>query len=84
MPAEGSYKLPDHDRSGFGVLKVKTSPEFPDVVQMQAAGFIEGYLTAGQTGVLLMSIAGMLSVQCTFPLTTHVTHEDMTLLGQSP
>ncbi|GLC72566.1 Phospholipase B-like 1 [Pleodorina starrii] len=32
--------------SNFGQLRINTNPAFPDEIQMQAAGFLEGYLTA--------------------------------------
>lgn len=46
-PASGNYSEPAHHRSNFGQLRISTSSEFSDKVQMQAAGFLEGYLTAG-------------------------------------
>eukprot|EP00878_Enallax_costatus_P035927 GHUV01040182.1.p1 GENE.GHUV01040182.1~~GHUV01040182.1.p1 ORF type:complete len:180 (+),score=42.92 GHUV01040182.1:239-778(+) len=47
-PAYASYSHYNNHQSGFGQLRVKTDPAFSNGVQMQAAGFIEGYLTAPQ------------------------------------
>lgn len=47
-PAYASYSHYSNHQSGFGQLRVQTSPAFSNKVQMQAAGFIEGYLTAPQ------------------------------------
>lgn len=33
-------------KSGFGVVNVVTNPAYSNIIQMQAAGFVEGYLTA--------------------------------------
>ncbi|KAG2491647.1 hypothetical protein HYH03_010017 [Edaphochlamys debaryana] len=45
-PAFGSFSDPVRHVSNFGQLRVTTNPAFPDAVQAQAAGFLEGYLTA--------------------------------------
>ncbi|GIL61407.1 hypothetical protein Vafri_15865 [Volvox africanus] len=45
-PAHGSYSDALRHKSNFGQLRITTNPAFPDDVQMQAAGFVEGYLTA--------------------------------------
>uniref|UniRef100_A0A7S0YIV8 Phospholipase B-like n=1 Tax=Polytomella parva TaxID=51329 RepID=A0A7S0YIV8_9CHLO len=45
-PASGSFTGPLEHISNFGQLRIKTSDFFPDNVQIQAAGFLEGYLTA--------------------------------------
>eukprot|EP00198_Chlamydomonas_reinhardtii_P009289 XP_001698626.1 predicted protein [Chlamydomonas reinhardtii] len=45
-PACGSFSDPARHRSNFGQLRVTTNAAFPDEIQMQAAGFLEGYLTA--------------------------------------
>jgi hypothetical protein len=37
-----------HTLSNFGKLRVVTSGEYSDVQQLQAAGWLEGYLTAGE------------------------------------
>lgn len=47
-PAQASYTQASHHKSGFGVFKVTTNPQFSDELQMSAAGFLEGYLTAEQ------------------------------------
>ncbi|GIL87628.1 hypothetical protein Vretimale_14663 [Volvox reticuliferus] len=45
-PAHGSFSDALRHKSNFGQLRITTNPAFPDDVQMQAAGFVEGYLTA--------------------------------------
>ena len=45
--AHGSFTDSRHTRSGFGVLHVHTSAAFSDTEQMFAAGYLEGWLTAG-------------------------------------
>ncbi|KXZ46084.1 hypothetical protein GPECTOR_47g360 [Gonium pectorale] len=45
-PAHGSFSDPLRHVSNFGQLRITTNPAFPDELQMQAAGFLEGYLTA--------------------------------------
>lgn len=47
VPAHGSFSDSLRHKSNFGQLRITTNPSFPDDVQMQAAGFLEGYLTAG-------------------------------------
>jgi hypothetical protein len=37
-----------HTAANFGKLRVVTSAEFTDQQQMRAAGWLEGYLTAGE------------------------------------
>ncbi|EFN51549.1 hypothetical protein CHLNCDRAFT_140007 [Chlorella variabilis] len=44
--AWGSYLDSRHSPSNFGQLRVTTSGQHPDERQLQAAGFLEGYLTA--------------------------------------
>lgn len=46
--AHGGFTDSRHTRSGFGVLHVHTSAAFPDTQQMFAAGYLEGWLTAGK------------------------------------
>jgi hypothetical protein len=36
-----------HTASNFGKLRIRTSPSHTDTQQMRAAGWMEGYLTAG-------------------------------------
>lgn len=48
VPAYANYSHFSQHASGFGQLRVETSPHFSNSVQMQAAGFVEGYLTALQ------------------------------------
>ena len=45
--AEGSYSDGSKHQSYFGQLRVKTLPGMEDLIQMRAAGFLEGFLTAG-------------------------------------
>ncbi|EFJ48982.1 hypothetical protein VOLCADRAFT_90360 [Volvox carteri f. nagariensis] len=45
-PAHGSFSDPLRHKSNFGQLRITTNPAFLDEIQMQAAGFLEGYLTA--------------------------------------
>jgi hypothetical protein len=47
-PAYANYSVASSHVSGFGQLRVSTSPRFSNSVQMRAAGFVEGYLTAPQ------------------------------------
>lgn len=47
-PAYANYSVASSHASGFGQLRVSTSPSFSNSVQMRAAGFVEGYLTAPQ------------------------------------
>lgn len=47
-PAYANYSHASNHPSGFGQLRVQTNPEYSNKVQMQGAGFIEGYLTAAQ------------------------------------
>lgn len=47
-PAYANYSAASSHASGFGQLRVSTSPRFSNSVQMRAAGFVEGYLTAAQ------------------------------------
>lgn len=47
-PAYANYSHYSNHPSGFGQLRVQTSPQFSNEVQLQAAGFVEGYLTAPQ------------------------------------
>lgn len=47
-PAYANYSAASSHASGFGQLRVSTSPQFSNSVQMRAAGFVEGYLTAPQ------------------------------------
>jgi hypothetical protein len=48
VPAYANYSHYSQHSSGFGQLRVETSSQFSNSVQMQAAGFVEGYLTALQ------------------------------------
>jgi hypothetical protein len=48
VPAYANYSHFSQHTSGFGQLRVQTSSSFSNSVQMQAAGFVEGYLTAAQ------------------------------------
>jgi hypothetical protein len=45
--AHGVFVDSSHTASNFGQLRVVTSRQHTDLQQMKAAGFIEGYLTAG-------------------------------------
>jgi hypothetical protein len=45
--ATGNYSRAERHASGFGQLRLETGAGFEDIVQAQAAGFLEGYLTAG-------------------------------------
>jgi hypothetical protein len=45
-PAHASYSHWSNHGSGFGQLRVVTNAAYSNAVQMQAAGFVEGYLTA--------------------------------------
>lgn len=46
--AEGSFSdLPAHT-SNFGQLRITTHPVADDAQQVRAAGYLEGYLTAGK------------------------------------
>jgi hypothetical protein len=38
-----------HTRSNFGKLRISTSAHATDLQQMRAAGWLEGYLTAGES-----------------------------------
>ena len=46
-PVRASFSQPQQHQSNFGQLRIKTNGDFSDSIQMQAAGFAEGYLTAG-------------------------------------
>jgi hypothetical protein len=45
-PAHANYSHWSNHGSGFGQLRVTTHASYSNQVQMQAAGFVEGYLTA--------------------------------------
>lgn len=45
-PAHATYSHWSNHGSGFGQLRVTTHAAYSNQVQMQAAGFVEGYLTA--------------------------------------
>ena len=45
--ARGSFKDAVHTPSNFGQFHVETFGNFPDSHQLYAAGYLEGYLTAG-------------------------------------
>jgi hypothetical protein len=45
--AYGYYSPPEASKSNFGHLVIRTTPSFQDEEQMRAAGFLEGWLTAG-------------------------------------
>mmetsp|Transcript_16858 Transcript_16858/g.36492 ORF Transcript_16858/g.36492 Transcript_16858/m.36492 type:complete len:608 (+) Transcript_16858:113-1936(+) len=45
--AEASYSDASSHVSNFGQLRLSTKPLASDLVQMQAAGYLEGYVTAG-------------------------------------
>eukprot|EP00879_Flechtneria_rotunda_P009863 GHRR01010315.1.p1 GENE.GHRR01010315.1~~GHRR01010315.1.p1 ORF type:complete len:548 (+),score=138.18 GHRR01010315.1:757-2400(+) len=47
-PAYANYSHASNHPSGFGQLRVKTDASYSNEVQMAAAGFVEGYLTAPQ------------------------------------
>lgn len=47
-PAYANYSVPSNHPSNFGQLRITTNPAFSNQIQVQAAGFIEGYLTAGE------------------------------------
>lgn len=57
-PARGAYIDSRHTRGGAGILHVTSNPEYTDEEQMFAAGYLEGYLTAGcQLAAQLGSLA---------------------------
>jgi hypothetical protein len=45
--AHGAYLDSAHTKSNFGKLRISTSAQATDLQQMRAAGWLEGYLTAG-------------------------------------
>lgn len=45
-PAYAKYSHASNHASGFGQLRVQTNPQYSNKLQMQGAGFVEGYLTA--------------------------------------
>ena len=47
--AQGVYVDSRHTASNFGKLRIVTLPGQPDTVQMAAAGYVEAWLTAGDT-----------------------------------
>ena len=57
--AHGSFTDSRHTRSGFGILHVHTSKVFPDTQQMFAAGFLEGWLTAGTARESVLRAKGL-------------------------
>ena len=46
--ARGSFKDAVHTPSNFGKFHVETFGNYPDRQQLYAAGYLEGYLTAGE------------------------------------
>lgn len=44
----GSFSPGNSHASNFGQLRVTTHGPWSDSLQMQAAGYLEGYLTAGE------------------------------------
>ncbi|GFR52661.1 hypothetical protein Agub_g15255, partial [Astrephomene gubernaculifera] len=62
-PAHGSFSDPLRHVSNFGQLRVATNPAFPDTLQMQAAGFVEGYLTAERIFDYAYNMRGWLAEQ---------------------
>lgn len=46
LPAYANYSHSSRHASGFGQLRVQTDPKASNSIQMQAAGLVEGYLTA--------------------------------------
>ena len=55
--AWGAYVDSAKTASNFGKLRVKTNSQYDDALQMRAAGFIEGYLSAGAY-VLCVCVGG--------------------------
>jgi hypothetical protein len=47
-PASATYSHASNHASNFGQVRVKTNPAYSNKIQMQAAGFVEGYVTAGE------------------------------------
>ena len=74
--AEGSYSDGSQHESNFGQLRVTTFPGMEDRDQMRAAGFLEGFLTAGT--VVLQSSSNSsepgvhFHVLCSHPVAVHV------------
>ena len=48
VPAYANYSHYSNHASGFGQLRVQTDSKYSSEIQMQSAGFVEGYLTAPQ------------------------------------
>uniref|UniRef100_A0A7S0YAD9 Phospholipase B-like n=1 Tax=Polytomella parva TaxID=51329 RepID=A0A7S0YAD9_9CHLO len=44
--ASGSFSFPSNQSSLMGQLRIQTSPLYSNIIQAQAAGYLEGFLTA--------------------------------------
>lgn len=59
-PAHGHFSDWTNHPSGFGVLRINTSSLFSNRVQVMAAGYLEGYVTAERISDLFLSAKWML------------------------